>query len=156
MKLKNHTFILDVFNEIVKKMPDSYLVLVGDGELIEQVREKVVFLGLKDKVIILSHRNDIPEILRAFDIFLFPSIIEGFPITVAEAQVMNIRCIISDSITSECILSENTIPLSINCSPEKWALTALDNTIKNSNYINIENYNMDNVMIKLEKLYRES
>lgn len=67
---KNHMFLLDIFNEVLKKQNNSKLLLVGDGELKEQILNKIYKLQIEDNVIILGNRNDIPDILSAADIFI--------------------------------------------------------------------------------------
>lgn len=98
---KNHSFLLDVFNEIVKQNPKAVLVLVGKGELEDAVRQKVKKLGLQDYVIFAGIRKDIPQVMSAFDVFAFPSFYEGMPNTVIEAQATGLPCIVSDTITQE-------------------------------------------------------
>lgn len=70
---KNHEFLIDIFNEVCKKNSRAFLLLVGTGELTEVVKDKVADLGISDRVLILSHRSDIPELLKAMDVFAFPS-----------------------------------------------------------------------------------
>lgn len=98
---KNHLFLIDLFNELQKIDSDSRLILVGDGELRETVEGKISDLGLNDKVIITGAVDNVNEYLQAFDIFLFPSIFEGLPTTVIEAQASGLPSIISDTITEE-------------------------------------------------------
>ncbi len=98
---KNHLFLLDTFADIHKELPNSLLVLVGDGvkrgEIIKRIRE----LNLQERVKILGVREDIPALLQAFDIFVFPSFHEGLPVTLVEAQGTGLPCMISDRITAE-------------------------------------------------------
>lgn len=98
---KNHAFLIDVFQELHQRNPRARLVLVGKGELEEAVRQKVCALGLEEYVIFTGVRQDIPQLLSAFDVFLFPSLYEGMPNTVIEAQATGLPCVISDSITRE-------------------------------------------------------
>ena len=83
---KNHEFLIDIFNEFHKRNSNSILVLVGKGNLEDKIKDKVKKLGLANDVLFLGVRKDIPELLCAFDIFLFPSFYEGMPNTVIEAQ----------------------------------------------------------------------
>ena len=77
------------------------MLLVGNGSLKEKVRKQVEELKLDDSVIFLGVRKDIPQLLMAMDIFVFPSLYEGMPNTVIEAQATGLKCIISDTITRE-------------------------------------------------------
>ena len=98
---KNHEFMLEVFCALQKKRPEARLVLVGQGELEEQIRQKVRILGIEQYVVFAGVRNDVPQLMSAFDVFLFPSLYEGMPNTVIEAQAAGLPCVISDTITKE-------------------------------------------------------
>lgn len=98
---KNHIFLIDIFKEFVKKHPNSKLLLVGDGSLVDSIREKINALSLNEKVIFTGVRTDIPNLLSAMDVFVFPSLYEGMPNTVIEAQACGLPCLISDTITKE-------------------------------------------------------
>ncbi len=84
-KVKNHEYLINIFNEISKKRNDSILLLVGDGELTHKIKHQTRELGLSDKVVFLGEREDTPELLQAMDIFVMPSLYEGFGIAALEA-----------------------------------------------------------------------
>jgi glycosyltransferase involved in cell wall biosynthesis len=100
-KPKNHTFIIDIYHEIVKLIPDSVLVLVGNGQLHAEIREKAVNLNLLENIKFLGLRGDVDHMLQGFDQFVFPSLHEGLPVTLIEAQGAGLQCIISEAITKE-------------------------------------------------------
>ena len=118
---KNHTFIIDIFNEIKKLHNNSTLLLVGNGELENDVRSKVASLGLENDVLFLGLRDDVHNLLSASDVFLFPSLYEGLPVTMVEAQSSGIRCFISDTIPSQCILNDDVTVISLNEPASEWA-----------------------------------
>lgn len=118
---KNHNFLIDVFAEIRKKNSDAVLLLVGDGELKGQVQNKVKQLGLDNSVIFAGIRKDIPALLSAMDVFVFPSLYEGMPNTVIEAQATGLPCIISDCITSEVELTDLVYRYAIKNYQHFWA-----------------------------------
>ena len=153
--VKNHAFLLDVFKCIVEEKDNSHLLLVGTGETEQSIRQKVKNLGLEQNVSIYSHRTDIPRLLKALDVFVFPSLYEGLSVTLVEAQTAGVRCVISENINIENVLSSNTIQLSLDKPAAEWARVALDETIKTEVYGNIENYDMNREIINLEKLYLE-
>ena len=101
MTQKNHAFLLEAFAEYAKQNGSCVLLLVGKGELEEQIRNKVSELGLNGKVIFAGVRSDIPALLSAMDVFVFPSLYEGMPNTVIEAQATGLPCLIADTITRE-------------------------------------------------------
>lgn len=119
---KNHMFLLDVFSKILEKKPNSKLLLVGKGELEEAVKNKCKSLGIENSVIFTGTRNDIPDLLSAMDAFLFPSLYEGMPNTVIEAQATGLACIVSDTITKEANITGRVRYLNLSLPATEWAL----------------------------------
>ena len=117
---KNHGYLLEIFKEIHSRRKDSVLLLVGTGGLEEQIRERICEMGLQDHVILAGQRFDIPALLSAMDVFVFPSLYEGMPNTVIEAQATGLPCVISDTITSEADLTGLVHYLSLNDDPKHW------------------------------------
>lgn len=103
---KNHAFLLDVFAEIKKIHGDAVLLLCGKGEKESEVRNRVEKMGLSNSVRFLGVRSDVPQVLSAMDIFVFPSLYEGMPNTVIEAQANGLPCYISDHITREARVTD--------------------------------------------------
>jgi glycosyltransferase involved in cell wall biosynthesis len=96
---KNHSFLIDLFYQYSKINPQAILLLVGDGTLKQEIERKVADLYLTEKVILLGVREDINRILQAFDVFVFPSLHEGLPVSLIEAQAAGLPCVISDVIS---------------------------------------------------------
>jgi len=118
---KNHMYLLDVFGEILKKNEESVLLIVGDGELRTQIEEKAEKMGIKDKLIMTGVRNDVNDLLQAMDCFVFPSVYEGVPLTVIEAQAAGLPCFVSDTITDEVCITKLVHTLSIADFPTVWS-----------------------------------
>ena len=89
---KNHTFLIDIFNQFHKKEKNSILLLAGQGPLQEEIKNKVRELGLDDSVRFLGQRNDANELYQVFDVFLLPSLYEGLPVVGVEAQASGLLC----------------------------------------------------------------
>ena len=102
---KNHGFLLDCFAALRQRRPDALLLLVGDGELREDIERKIKELGLEDSVRLLGSRSDVAELMWAMDAMAFPSKWEGLPVTVVEAQAAGLPCFISDRISRAVDLS---------------------------------------------------
>lgn len=117
---KNHIFLLDVFAALLKKQPDSTLLLIGDGELRQELENKVESLGIEKSVHLLGRRDDVNHLLQAADCFLFPSIWEGLPVTVVEAQAAGIPCLISNNVTDDVCISKLAMKLPINQDCQVW------------------------------------
>jgi glycosyltransferase involved in cell wall biosynthesis len=84
-----------------EKEENTVLLLVGVGPLQQETAQKAVDIGIADEVIMTGNRDDVPEILGAMDVFAFPSLWEGLPMTVVEAQAAGLPCVLSDTITKE-------------------------------------------------------
>ena len=126
MTQKNHAFLLDIFNQIYTQNNNAVLLLVGTGELQAQIKEKIKALGLEKNVIFTGVRSDVPQLLSAMDVFVFPSFYEGMPNTVIEAQATGLPCVIADTITSEADITGLVKYLSLSDSADKWAETAFE------------------------------
>lgn len=127
---KNHLFLIDIFNQIYKSNNHAVLVLIGTGELEEQIRNKVIELNLTNNVKFLGLRKDINELLNAMDCFIFPSNYEGTPVSVIEAQASGLLCFISDSVPIDCIVTSNVEVISLNKTPTQWATIILNKVSK--------------------------
>ena len=150
---KNHDFLIEVFNLVQEHRKSAFLLLIGAGPLKSKIKEKINSLNLNNKVMILSHRTDIPRLLKAMDVFVFPSKYEGFPISLVEAQAAGLRCIVSDKINTESFLCDDVIPLSIDESPSTWCNVILDETIKGKSYGHLNDYDMNRIIKRLENIY---
>lgn len=103
---KNHEFLIQIFDAFHRKHSDSVLVLVGNGELENNLKEQVKDLGLEEHVYFLGLRKDVPQLLSAFDLLVMPSRFEGLPVTMVEAQMANLPCVVADTITREAKFNE--------------------------------------------------
>lgn len=117
---KNHTLIIDVFREYLKKHPYALLLLIGDGDLKYEITKTTKQFGIFDSVVFLGERGDIPALLSAADKFLFPSFYEGFPNALLEAETSGLQCVVSDSITKQAILSELCSSVSLDAPVHEW------------------------------------
>ncbi len=121
---KNHSFLLEVFSEVLKRNPNARLLLVGGGELEDKIKEKIYQLSLNGRVELLGLRKDVPALLAAGDAFVFPSFYEGMPNTVIEAQALALHCIIADTITEDADITGLVEYLPLG-NAERWAVAAL-------------------------------
>ena len=117
---KNHRFLIDIFNEVHKQNENSILLLVGQGPLMEEIKEKVKSLGIEDCVKFLGQRNDINELYQVMDLFLFPSLYEGLGMVAVEAQAAGLPCVFSTGMSDEAKITDAVIYLSINDPVESW------------------------------------
>ena len=123
---KNHEFLIDIFNEIHKKDNNTHLLLIGKGELEEKIKDKIQLLGLNDFVTIMPPVSNVNEYYMAMDALVFPSLFEGMPNVIIEAQATGLPCVLSDTITKEANISEKLTYLSLKESCIQWANSCIN------------------------------
>lgn len=111
---KNHVFLIELFWEISKTIPDARLILVGDGPLREIIHKKCYELDLEDKVLFMGQRADINKLYSAMDLFVLPSIYEGVGIALLEAQANGLTCLASDRVPVEAQIRKEFMFLPLN------------------------------------------
>lgn len=156
-KIKNQTFLIEIFAEMLKTNPDSRLLLVGEEVERDKAEEKARHFNVLDKIIFAGCRNDIPQLLQAMDIMIFPSLFEGLPVSLIEAQASRLPCLISDRVTSEVKYNKNVDFLPLEKSPAEWAGRAFEllkiprEAVDISSLI--KDYDINKVADKLDKIY---
>jgi glycosyltransferase involved in cell wall biosynthesis len=125
---KNHAFFVEIARELVRTEPRSFFLLVGDGPLLVGIEAKVRNYGLAKSFIFAGLRSDVPTLMKgAMDLLLFPSLYEGLPITLLEAQAAELKCLISDAISVEA----DAVPAlirreTLDRTPTEWASSLLE------------------------------
>lgn len=158
---KNHPYLLEIFKAFLQKNENSVLLLVGDGPSRKEIEEKAQTLGIREKVIFTGVRSDVNEVLQAMDMFVFPSIYEGLPVTVIEAQATGLPCLISDAVTDEVCITDLVTRYSLNESPQNWAekiteLSALTERMDMSEKIADSGYDIKTTSQWLQNFYLEN
>lgn len=157
-EVKNHSFIIDVFKKFNELNPDSALILVGIGSLFEDIRKKVEHWGLSNNVHFLGERTDIPKILSAMDCFLMPSIYEGLPFVLIEAQASGLPCVISNTINKDAKITPYLHYCELNSDVTKWVNTienalSFENRENATQYIEKAGFNINETIKFLETTY---
>lgn len=154
---KNQTFLIDILNEIVKKNKNVKLLLIGTGELEEDLRSKIKEYNIENHVIFLGLRKDVPDLLQAIDCLVFPSIFEGLPVVIVEAQAAELKCFISDTITREVRVSELVTYLSLEKNAAVWANEIMGAPLMertgNNSFILEAGYDLSTTVRDLQELY---
>ena len=158
--VKNQAFLIDIFEGVNKKVHDSKLIIVGEGNLEGELKNKVKKKNLEDKVIFTGSRQDVNELLNAFDVFIFPSLYEGLGIALIEAQCNGLLCIASDSVPKESKVTKNLVYISLKKDSKYWSDVILDKYniyIRKSQEQRIKNagYDIIEVAKQMEKFYIE-
>lgn len=108
-KAKNHNFIINMFSELLKQDSNFCLILIGDGPTRPEIESQINDLGIHENVKVLGLRDDVPNLMNLFDVFILPSLYEGFGIVLLEAQACGLPCIVSENIQPEVDLQMNLI-----------------------------------------------
>lgn len=164
---KNHTFILDIFKEILNKNKNVVLLLVGQGEEKENIERKIKELEIENNVKMLGIRKDIPELLHAMDIFLFPSVFEGFGLALLEAQGSGVKCFTSKDVVPEDVNVTNNVKfISLEKDAKYWAEEILNdlseisdretNIIEIKKIMSEKGYDIKTEAMKLQKYFEEN
>lgn len=157
--IKNQSFIIDIFNEILKERSNSKLLLIGSGPDEELLRQKVNKLNLNNNVIFLINRSDVDELYQVMDAFVMPSLFEGVPLVAVEAQANGLKCFLSDKISEEVFLTKNIEKISLDQKDEEWKEEILNSEYERQEEIPEElfqkGYDIKRSMRELIKKYIE-
>lgn len=154
---KNHKFLVEIFKRLCEKEENSRLILVGDGDLRANTEALVCELGIKEKVIFAGVCSNVNEILQAMDVFVFPSIYEGLPVSIIEAQAAGLPCFISDRVPIECKKTDLVQQISLDMEIDEWVEKILNIRYqprkKNSEKIKGAGFDIVNNAKRLEDFY---
>ena len=158
---KNHDYLLKVFNEIQKQEKNAVLLLVGDGELKHQIKDEILRLNLDNKILMLGTRHDVRNLMFMSDVFLFPSLYEGLPMVLVEAQATGLPCLIADNISDEILLTDFIKKANIKLPVTRYAGKALNMLDYNDNreeaytLVKKAGYDVTNTISQMEKIYQK-
>lgn len=152
---KNHEFLIDIFAELHKQMANAKLLLLGKGPLQEHIQQKVEKLGLSRCVIFAGLQRDPASFYTAMDVFCFPSLWEGLPLTLVEAQYSGLPCVVSDRITKEILISKKITQIKNN-EVECWVASLLKYGGENRNDLVLNaGYDIRQRFLLLKRIYEE-
>ena len=154
---KNHLLLVDIFEQIHNLIPNSFLWLVGDGALREEVQKAVNNKQLESSVLFFGERKDVNVLMQGMDVFIFPSRYEGLSVTLVEAQAASLPVFASDSISKEHAISHDFFFLSLLEPINEWAKRVVETRkierINAKDIIRNSGYDISNEAKKLEDLY---
>lgn len=155
-KVKNHKFIIEVFENILKIDHNFKLMLIGDGEEFNNIKHLVKNKGIDSKVIFVGSANNANEYYSSFDSILFPSFYEGMPFVFIEGQINGLNFIASNTISKDSNLIGNITYLDLNENIQLWSTKVIEKSECrhfNHRYFKESNYNLDNMINKMIKIY---
>ena len=154
---KNQEFLIEIFKEVCKKTDNAVLLIAGNGEDYDFVKNKVENSGQADKIYLLGARNDVKDLLNAMDVFALPSRYEGLPVTLVEAQANGLNCVVSDTVTKEVNVCNAITYVGIEGTEKVWADKLIATHRLNGDFvakgIKESGYDIDTESIKLIELY---
>lgn len=155
---KNHGFLMKIAACVCGKEPKAFFVFAGDGLLRKGMEERAVALGISERTRFLGIRSDVPRLMKGlFDVFLFPSLSEGFPVALMEAQASGLYCVIANNISIEAeILPELVTRLPLADSPDEWANAVLQGkrAVENLRPLQaMQNFGIDAAVSRLCSVY---
>ncbi len=118
---KNPSLSVRILHSLIKKLPDANAVFLGDGELRQQTEDAVREARIQDNVHFLGNVNNVNEWLSAMDVLLMPSLFEGLPFALVEAQANGLPCIVSSAVSGEADLTGLIQFVDLREAPQKWA-----------------------------------
>lgn len=155
---KNHKFLIDIFEKITEKVKNAKLLLVGSGSLEQDIKYYVKEKRLDSNVMFLGNRSDVANIMQAMDIFLLPSLHEGLPLVLVEAQASGLMCFVSsEAVSNEAKITETYKSISLEKNAEHWS----NEIIKSLNYkrqdtsvfVRKAGYEIKNEALNLQNFY---
>ena len=152
-EVKNHKFLVEVFEKLHKKDRNAFLLMVGNGPTQKKVEGQLKASGLEHCYKILSKRTDIPDLLNAMDKFVFPSTSEGLGIALIEAQKAGLTCIASSAVPKAAAVSNLVTQLDLQDGADVWAEVVAKSGVGEVKYNGIEAWNLEIIVRSLEKLY---
>lgn len=155
-EVKNHCFLIDVFRNIKGVNKNAFLLMIGDGEEKEKIKKKLDDYGFNGNYLILSNRDDIPDILAAMDVFVFPSKHEGLPVSLVEAQEAKLPCFVSDVVSEHAVISNLVTMLPLDDGTEKWANTIMKYKKPKKVIIDDKDWDIKKITKQLENIYEKA
>lgn len=123
-KEKNHQFLIQIFKQILDKNKEAILLLIGEGELKNEIEMMTKALRIENNVVFLGNRKDVHMLYQIMDVFVLPSLYEGLPLVGVEAQINGLRCVMSENVTQEVQITDVSF-LSLSENKEIWSETII-------------------------------
>lgn len=134
---KNHEFLIELFSRIIEKNDNTVLLLVGEGPLKEKIYDLAKSKKIDDSVIFLGARKDVNMIYQAMDVFVLPSVWEGFGIVNIEAQTAGLRCVTSTIVPKDVDVTGNVIQIDLDAPKDTWIKELLDASAERRDYADV-------------------
>ncbi|MGM0302302.1 hypothetical protein IGI66_001920 [Enterococcus sp. AZ048] len=150
---KNQEYLLDIFSLILKRYPDSYLLIIGEGSLRRELEKKIYAMKIENRVKLLGERKDIPDLLKTMDVFVMTSLYEGLPMVGLEAQAAGLKLVLADTISKDTKVTKNVCFVSLEKNIEQWVDNIIEPPFMNEMTVELQNYDVSYTTKQMEKIY---
>lgn len=158
-EVKNQKFLLDLMPEVLKHRSDAMLLLLGEGADRPMLEQKIRDMGLENHVIMTGNVTNVADYLSAMDVFVFPSLFEGTPLSILEVQANGLPCVISDSVPPDVFLADLIHPLSLQAPKDTWVDMILNQRRTDTQHYNQQlrgsDYAVETAMEKIYRIYNK-
>ncbi len=155
--VKNQAFLLDLMPLILEKKPKALLLLLGEGADRPMLEQKIRDMKLQNHVIMTGNVTNVADYLSAMDVFVFPSLYEGLPLSILEVQANGLPCVISDRVPEDVFLTDLIHPLSLQDAKGAWVEAILTLHRSDMEYYNRQlqdsDYAVETAMEKIYQIY---
>ena len=155
--VKNQSFLLELMPLILERRPDARLLLLGEGADRPMLEQKIRDMKLQDHVTMTGNVTNVADYLSAMDVFVFPSLYEGLPLSILEVQANGLPCVISDRVPEDVFLTDLIHPLSLEDSGDIWVDEILKQTRTDTERYNRQlrgsDYAVETAMEKIYHIY---
>lgn len=142
-KVKNHRFVIELCERLLRHNQNTFVFFIGQGETMEEMKEIVNQKRLQNSILFLGLRNDVPDLMQAMDVFILPSLYEGLPVSVIEAQAAGLPCVISENVPLDCVITDLAQQVSLDISRWEDALLQLKTGNRKNTQEEIKNARFD-------------
>ena len=157
--VKNQSFLLDLMPMVLEKKPNALLLMLGEGEDRPILEQKIRDMRLENHVIMTGNVTNVADYLSAMDVFVFPSIFEGLPLSILEVQANGLPCVISDSVPEDVFLTDLIHPLSLQQKPQQWVEQILSvsrtDTAAYNCWLQDSHYAVETAMEQIYQIYEK-
>lgn len=157
--VKNQVFLLNLMPRILEKCPEARLLLLGEGEDRGMLEQRIRELNLADRVLMPGNVSNVAEYLCAMDVFAFPSLYEGTPLSILEVQANGLPCVISTGVPKDVFLTDLLYPLNLTDSSDRWIHTILsarrDTATNYTRLLAASGFDLSGSIEKIYRLYNK-
>ena len=156
VEVKNQKFFIGLAKKLLEKKIPFKIILAGNGKLYNKIKAQIRKANLQDSILLPGEIDDVADYYKIFDVFILPSLYEGFPTVIIEAAYNNIPCIVSDTITDELSeIIDNCTYIDINAPYDVWVkeIKKIKKLSKKNDKNKLSVFDVSNVVKSMQAIY---